>query len=48
MRGEGDWRIGADLWKITAAALQYSHATVAACIVHVEKAERGAARIAGS
>jgi hypothetical protein len=40
--------LGADLWKIRAAALQYPRATVATGTVHVEKAERGAARIAGS
>jgi hypothetical protein len=40
--------LGVDLWKIRAAALQYPRATVAAGTVHVEKAERGAARIAGS
>jgi hypothetical protein len=38
----------ADLWKIRAAALQYSHSTVATGTVHAEKVERGAARVAGS
>jgi hypothetical protein len=38
----------ADLWKIRAAAPQYSRATVAAGTAHTEKVERGAARVAGS
>jgi hypothetical protein len=38
--------LGADLWKIRAAALQYPHAIVAAGTVHAEKVERGAARVA--
>jgi hypothetical protein len=38
--------LGADLWKIRAAALQYPCATVAAGTVHAEKVERGAARVA--
>jgi hypothetical protein len=39
--------LGADLWKIRAVALQCPRATVAAGAVHVEKVERGAARVVG-
>jgi hypothetical protein len=36
MRGESDWRIGADLWKIRATVLQYPRATVTAGTVHAK------------
>jgi hypothetical protein len=40
--------LGADLWKIRPAALQYPRATVATGTVHAEKVEREAARVVGS
>jgi threonine dehydratase len=38
----------ADLWRIRAACYSTRGATVPAGTVHVEKVERGAARVAGS
>jgi hypothetical protein len=38
----------ADLWRIRAACYSTRGATVPTCTIHVEKVERGAARVAGS